>query len=52
MNENEHYQGEPVTEDQKADAIAALAIVVVGVLAAIHFVYTGGLPAFWSHVFG
>jgi hypothetical protein len=37
-------------EDERADARAALVIVVVAVLSAIHFVYTGGLPAFFAQV--
>ncbi len=40
------YEPVPSTEDEKADAVAALAIIVIAILAAIHFVYTGGLPAF------
>lgn len=46
-----HYEGQPATEDEKADAFAALVVIVVGILTAIHFVYTGGLPAFLEHVF-
>lgn len=37
-------------EDERADALAALAVVVVVVLAGIHFVYTGGLPAFFASI--
>lgn len=34
-----------------ADAVAATAIITLVILGAIHFIYTGGLPAFISHVF-
>ena len=34
-----------------ADAIAAYAIVALVVLGTIHFVYTGGLPAFFANIF-
>jgi hypothetical protein len=34
-----------------ADAIAATAIIGLVVLGAIHFVYTGGLPAFLASTF-
>ena len=37
-------------EDERADAIAALVILTVAVLAGIHFAYTGGLPAFIANV--
>lgn len=33
-------------QNERADAIAALLVISVAVLAAIHFSYTGGLPAF------
>lgn len=44
------YAEAPATEDEKADAIAALAVIAVAVLAAVHFVYTGGLPAFLGQI--
>ena len=34
-----------------ADAVAATAIITFIVLGAIHFIYTGGLPAFISKFF-
>lgn len=45
-----HYEAPAVTQDEKADAVAAFAVIVVAILTAIHFVYTGGLPAFLEHV--
>ena len=38
-------------DDERADAIAAFAVLTTAVLAGIHFVYTGGLPAFFANVF-
>lgn len=32
--------------NERADAFAAFVVLAVAVLAGIHFVYTGGLPAF------
>lgn len=34
-----------------ADAVAATAIIVLAILGTIHFVYTGGLPAFIANSF-
>lgn len=32
------------------DAIAATALITVGILGAIHFIYTGGLSAFFDKI--
>ena len=45
-----HYEPQPITDDEKADAIAALAVITIAILTAIHFIYTGGLLAFFAHV--
>lgn len=37
-------------QDERADALTALVIVTLAVLAGIHYVYTGGLPAFIANV--
>jgi|GEM_PF-2104436 hypothetical protein len=37
-------------EDERADAFAAFVVIVVAVLAGIHFAYTGGLPGFVTNV--
>lgn len=46
MSDSPLDQNQIREENEAADVKAALAIVVVAVLGAIHFVYTGGLPAF------
>ncbi len=51
MSEVDMDQDQIRQENEKADVKAAFAVVVVAVLGAIHFVYTGGLPAFLSNVF-
>lgn len=45
-----HYEPTPATQDEKADALAAFSVIVVALLTAIHFIYTGGLLAFFEHV--
>ena len=45
-----HYEPQAPTADEKADALAAFAIITIGILAAIHFIYTGGLPAWLAQV--
>lgn len=40
-----------VDDNGCADAIAATAIISLVVLGTIHFVYTGGLPAFLASIF-
>lgn len=45
-----HYEPTSATQDEKADALAAFAVIAVALLTAIHFIYTGGLPAFLEHV--
>lgn len=37
-------------DNERADAVAAFVVLTVAVLAGIHFVYTGGLPAFVANV--
>lgn len=34
-----------------ADAVAAMSLITLVIVGAIHFIYTGGLPAFIAHVF-
>lgn len=38
-------------DNGSADAVAATAIITLVILGAIHFIYTGGLPAFLAHIF-
>lgn len=50
ISTNSHYEPTAPTADEKADALAALSIIVIAILTAIHFIYTGGLPAWFAHV--
>jgi len=38
-------------DNGSADAFAATAVITFVILGAIHFIYTGGLPAFFAYVF-
>jgi|GEM_PF-2209662 len=40
-----------VDDNGCADAIAAIAITGFVILGSIHFIYTGGLPAFIAYIF-
>lgn len=48
-NSNE-TEVENVTDNGGSDAVAAVAMITITILAIIHFVYTGGLPAWISHI--
>lgn len=51
MQSDERTSDQLPQEGHSEDVIAASAIVVIAVLGAIHFAYTGGLLAFLGDIF-